>query len=211
MGRRRPIAPRRFLAPPPKRDPGDAMPYAEVHAMYASFVAEGEAIAAAELERDAAARMVREAARALEPPKPARTPPPFETAWAAIDAIVESPIERQLARAMVMFVQLDHGVSGAIAVIDGAWLFYGQYQIGPYRADFALVNPSTFPAQVVVIEADGHEFHSTDEQVTRDAQRDRWMALKGIRVLRFAGTEIHNHADRCAAEVMDHVLGPRRN
>lgn len=73
-----------------------------------------------------------------------------------------------------------------------------QFEIGPYRVDFALFSTG----KKVAVECDGHDFHEkTKEQAQRDKKRDRFLQLKGWAVLRFTGSEIYKDADRCAAEV----------
>lgn len=70
-----------------------------------------------------------------------------------------------------------------------------QVQIGRYRADF--VSGRT------VIECDGHASHSSAQQRTHDAQRDRWLQSRGYRVIRFTGSEIHRDADACARQAIE--------
>jgi hypothetical protein len=70
-----------------------------------------------------------------------------------------------------------------------------QVEIGKYRVDFALVE------RKIVIEIDGHDYHKTREQRTRDAQRERYLQLNGWRVIRFTGSEIYKDPSGCVAEV----------
>lgn len=72
-----------------------------------------------------------------------------------------------------------------------------QFPIGPYFADFAI------PPRRLVIELDGHEWHSTVEQRTRDAKRGRGLLLAGWRVVRFTGTEIRRGVHRCVDELLE--------
>lgn len=94
---------------------------------------------------------------------------------------VESPIERKLL----------------------AWLHqYGifpelQYEIPPYRVDFAI------PSMNLVIECDGAEFHSTDEQRQRDQKRDKFLNNKGWTVKRFTGSKIYNEPYNIAKEIIE--------
>lgn len=69
-----------------------------------------------------------------------------------------------------------------------------QYQIGRYRVDFAI------PEHRVVIEIDGHDFHKTKEQRTRDAEQQRYLELNGWRVIRFTGSEVYKSVARCVNE-----------
>jgi len=75
-----------------------------------------------------------------------------------------------------------------------------QYEVGTFRVDFAL------PEQKIAVEVDGHEFHSSREQRTKDAQRERVIERGGWRIVRFTGTEIHADAKACAEEFYKQVL-----
>lgn len=68
-----------------------------------------------------------------------------------------------------------------------------QVQIGQYRVDFLLPNN-------VIVECDGHDYHASREQRTRDAKRDRDLMALGYKVVRFTGSEIHANADACARQ-----------
>jgi very-short-patch-repair endonuclease len=69
-----------------------------------------------------------------------------------------------------------------------------QVVIGPYRVDLAI------PEKKVVIELDGHAFHSSRQQRTRDAKRARYIQMQGWQVIRFTGTEIHQGVVECINE-----------
>lgn len=103
------------------------------------------------------------------------------TLW--FDQICESPIESMLLVAMVR---------------DPSLRIAPQAQVGPYRVDF-LVN------ERIIVECDGHEFHSSKEQRGQDAARDRALQAAGFRVLRFTGTEIYRDASGCSDEVSRHA------
>jgi hypothetical protein len=64
-----------------------------------------------------------------------------------------------------------------------------------YRVDFLLKDAR------LVVELDGHEYHSTKEQLERDAIRQRYLSRAGYTVIRFTGREIHRDAQRCVSEV----------
>jgi very-short-patch-repair endonuclease len=70
-----------------------------------------------------------------------------------------------------------------------------QFAVDHYRLDFAI------PKEKVAIEIDGHEFHKTKEQRTKDAKRERYLQLQGWKVIRFTGTEIFENVIRCVEEV----------
>ena len=64
-----------------------------------------------------------------------------------------------------------------------------------YHLDFAL------PADMIGVEVDGHQWHSTRQQRQHDSQRDRILSGLGWRVLRFTASEMLQNADECAKEV----------
>ena len=74
-----------------------------------------------------------------------------------------------------------------------------------YRTDFALIDDK------IAIELDGHEFHSSREQRTHDAQRDRALQLAGWKIIRFTGSEIHKDADACINELIKLIPAKRRS
>jgi very-short-patch-repair endonuclease len=61
--------------------------------------------------------------------------------------------------------------------------FRRQHPIGPYVLDFYC------PALHLAIELDGGQHESGDTKV-RDQQRTRWLATKGIKVLRFWNNDV---------------------
>lgn len=63
-----------------------------------------------------------------------------------------------------------------------------------YRVDFILIDAR------LIIELDGHEYHSSPEQLRKDAQRQRYLTRAGFTVIRFTGSEI---VDNCAECVLD--------
>lgn len=77
-----------------------------------------------------------------------------------------------------------------------------QYQIGRYRADFAVLLRGDGETLQLVVECDGHDFHEkTKEQAGRDKRRDREMQAAGWRVFRFTGSEIFNRLEACIEEI----------
>ena len=75
--------------------------------------------------------------------------------------------------------------------------FIPQYEISPYRADFAI------PALHVIVECDGKEYHTSDEQIARDKERDAYMEKLGWKVFRFTGSEINRNPQECAKEIIN--------
>lgn len=76
-----------------------------------------------------------------------------------------------------------------------------QFEVGSYRADFAIPNCR------ILIEIDGYEWHKTREQLTADAKRQRVLTAAGWTVVRFTGREIYAGAANCAAEVARIIVG----
>lgn len=95
-----------------------------------------------------------------------------------------------------------------------------QAQLGPHRVDFAITACHAsrsggvlryWEAAPHVVECDGHDYHSSREQRTADAERDRYLTAKGFRPVRLTGTELHRDAHLCALEVLRLVrLNPVR-
>lgn len=77
-------------------------------------------------------------------------------------------------------------VAHLIAVLPSTTKIDAQVKIGRYRADIVLNDK-------VVVECDGHEFHSTDDQRRYDAERDRYMEARGYVVYRVEGWWLHRN------------------
>lgn len=71
--------------------------------------------------------------------------------------------------------------------------------IGRYRVDFYL------RSKKIAIEIDGHEFHSTKEQRTNDAVRERYLQRLGLTVIRFTGNEVTTNVTKCIEEVVQFI------
>lgn len=61
--------------------------------------------------------------------------------------------------------------------------FRRQVEIGPYRADIALLGLK------LLIEVDG-PIHDHPEELERDRRRDNWLANEGYRVIRFSNHDV---------------------
>ncbi|MBK9936591.1 MAG: hypothetical protein IPP61_19300 [Cytophagaceae bacterium] len=71
-----------------------------------------------------------------------------------------------------------------------------QHKVGKYRLDFAITAERYFNNEWITIskyniECDGHEFHSTKDQIRNDNFRSRELLLDGWQTVRFSGSEIH--------------------
>jgi hypothetical protein len=59
---------------------------------------------------------------------------------------------------------------------------------------------------VVVVEADGHQFHErTTDQASNDRRRDRILQRSSVPVFRFTGTDAVRSSEECAHEIIDYV------
>ena len=76
----------------------------------------------------------------------------------------------------------------------GGTKFRRQHPIGPYIADFASVS------EMVVIEVDGWT-HSTDEELSHDAWRTKFLENLGWTVIRIENSDIYDDEDR----VLDYI------
>ena len=65
-----------------------------------------------------------------------------------------------------------------------------------YRVDFLV------PSRKIVIELYGYEHHKDKRKLTKDAQRERYLQMKGYQVLRFTGSEVYKDATQCVNEVL---------
>lgn len=68
-----------------------------------------------------------------------------------------------------------------------------------YRLDFLIY----YDGRGVAVELDGHDYHKTKEQRGYDAERDRWLLARGIRVVRFTGSQVYADAEGCVRELLD--------
>lgn len=86
--------------------------------------------------------------------------------------------------------------TGRVATSKRGSLF-AQHVIGTARVDFAIVGDRR-----IVVDLDGHEFHSSKEQRSADAARDRELGISGWTVLRFTGSEVYQNSAVCVATVL---------
>lgn len=89
------------------------------------------------------------------------------------------------------------------------WIIHGrqllivpQCRVGRYRLDlavFARRNATWCKIKAVGIECDGWEYHSSPEQIARDAERDaKIRAATGVEIFRFTGRSIMREPVACA-------------
>lgn len=87
-------------------------------------------------------------------------------------------------------------------------LFIPQFKWSIYRSDWAIYNPKTSGA--LLIECDGKDFHSSDDQILHDSRKDQAAHDRGFLTMRFSGSRIHRHSDECAKEIFNFVYGGKR-
>ncbi|GKV90963.1 hypothetical protein PEC301619_29450 [Pectobacterium carotovorum subsp. carotovorum] len=66
-----------------------------------------------------------------------------------------------------------------------------------YRVDFILMDAR------LIIELDGHDYHSSPEQLDKDSKRQRYLTRAGFTLIRFTGRQIVNDCNACVLEVRD--------
>ncbi|WP_206996981.1 endonuclease domain-containing protein [Trinickia mobilis] len=66
-----------------------------------------------------------------------------------------------------------------------------------YRVDFLLKDAR------LIVELDGHAYHSTREQLEKDAVRQRYLTRAGYSIVRFTGREVNRCPTACVAEVRE--------
>ncbi|MDR9766564.1 DUF559 domain-containing protein [Shewanella baltica] len=82
----------------------------------------------------------------------------------------------------------------ADAIESEQW-FGDKEKHGRYRVDFILRDAR------LIIELDGHAHHSTQEQLEKDAIRQRYLTRAGYSVIRFTGREINRSPQSCIEDV----------
>lgn len=109
----------------------------------------------------------------------------------------------------------------------GAYMYTMEYGLLPYRFAHHLTLQAGFPsterdkkgmrvdgliwhpmnpALRVVVEQDGHSYHSDTNAFTRDRQRDRKLQAQGFSVYRFSGSEIHANPAKAVFELFEHLM-----
>jgi very-short-patch-repair endonuclease len=68
-----------------------------------------------------------------------------------------------------------------------------------YRPDFIVFCGGAS----VIVELDGHDGHKTKQQREHDTRRTRWFDKRGMRVVRFTGSEVHRDVQKCVKDLLD--------
>lgn len=110
---------------------------------------------------------------------------------------LESPIE-ELLGVEILLAFREYGYRVTVGAGDD-YVLVPQYRWGGiYRSDFAILRGG----KILLIEADGQEFHSTLAQLAHDDRKDRAAASHGMQTIRFRGSEIYADAGMCARSVV---------
>lgn len=80
--------------------------------------------------------------------------------------------------------------------------FTPQVSVEGYRPDFILTHIPGVDLLKVVIELDGHDYHSTPKQRDCDTARDRALMKSGWQVVRFTGKQINRDCAGCVRETV---------
>jgi very-short-patch-repair endonuclease len=100
-------------------------------------------------------------------------------------------------------IEIDLAISliKAIRIIDDPSLSLGhQFTLGRFLYDLYVKRAGRLKP-LVLIECDGKEFHSTNDQIAKDRAKDALAAKSGIPLFRFSGSEIFRELDRCVVKV----------
>lgn len=79
---------------------------------------------------------------------------------------------------------------------------FTEFKIKSYFADILLVAEG---GQKLIIECDGHEYHSSKDDKAYDSDRDRALLEEGFITVRFTGRQIHHRAQSYARWVFDFI------
>lgn len=76
----------------------------------------------------------------------------------------------------------------------------------PYRVDFVIGgNYETENGLSLIVECDGHDYHSSKEQIINDNKRQREIENLGYTFIRFSGSEIYNNVEKCVEETFNKI------
>jgi very-short-patch-repair endonuclease len=130
----------------------------------------------------------------------------------AIYPHTESPIETQFGGQLAGFLAIRCERAGLpFAMLEGksesnfesgTILLIAQFQLAGFRFDFALKRAGAERA-MILIECDGEEFHSTDEQHANDLKKNAAAKAASLELFRFTGSQIFGDPERCVRSVVE--------
>ena len=77
------------------------------------------------------------------------------------------------------------------SALDG---LVAQYVVSRYRLDFAI------PERMIGIEIDGHQYHSSPDDIAKDRKRQQELEGNGWRIVRFTATNVRHDANKCVQQ-----------
>jgi very-short-patch-repair endonuclease len=99
-------------------------------------------------------------------------------------------------------VDLAVALTKALRIINDPTLsLRHQFQLGRFLYDLYIKREGR-SKPLVMIECDGKEFHSTDEQIANDGAKNALAAKSRILLHRFSGSQIFRELDRCTQQVL---------
>ncbi|MCK1734306.1 hypothetical protein IVA79_10125 [Bradyrhizobium sp. 138] len=117
-----------------------------------------------------------------------------------MSGISESPIETIFGAKLALALRSvceDLGWTFSVgARCDADVSLHPQYPLRRFRYDFAILAKGQ-SQPLVLIECDGKEFLSTEEQQANDRLKDGAALKAEVRLVRFSGSEINSDIDRC--------------
>ena len=66
--------------------------------------------------------------------------------------------------------------------------------------------PKILLVNKIAIECDGHDFHSSKEQIMKDNQRTRILTKNGWSVIRYSGSEIYQDSKNELKSILDEII-----
>ena len=118
---------------------------------------------------------------------------------------VESPIEADFAVAVINLAMVNK-IDLVFSPRDIASEFRAttvllvpQWRLSGFRYDFMMRHIN---GRVALIECDGKEFHSTEEQIANDKRKNEAAVTANMDLFRINGAELHYRHHDCGAEVL---------
>lgn len=132
----------------------------------------------------------------------------FEVVGFCYDDFCESPIEIIFNFAVDIISTYEFG--GKVWLEPQHGILDGNKE---YIADFCFDTQGEFRSiytpehdYKIIIECDGHNFHSTKQQIKHDNEKDLAFKKQGYDVLHFSGSQIFNEPWKCARETIEYIL-----
>jgi very-short-patch-repair endonuclease len=117
---------------------------------------------------------------------------------------VESPIENIIGLVLAWRI---YQINEVLSAVRSNYIFKirSQVRLVNYRCDFLISVCEPNGSSSLILEVDGRDYHTTEEQVARDKRRDRELAIHtGCPVIRLTGSEIWNDPFGYAEDVLSY-------